>query len=122
MKHDDLAFVIAVLLMATPLCAQEKKAANPPQIPPGVMYESDVEYGRGGEATLHLDIARPETAMGRLPCIVVIHGGGWRGGNFKQHVPQILEFAKHGYAAATVQYRLVPDGRWPAQIEDVKCA
>ena len=78
--------------------------------------------GKGGDTTLHLDIARPEKSDKRLPCIVVIHGGGWRGGNFKVHVPQILEFAKHGYVSATVQYRLVPAGRLPAQIEDVKCA
>lgn len=98
------------------------KAARLPAIPPGVIYEADVVYGRGGETPLHLDLARPETASGPLPCIVVIHGGGWRGGNYKQHVPQILEFAKQGFAAATVQYRLVPSARWPAQIEDVKCA
>ena len=51
----------------------------------------------------------------------MIHGGGWRGGNCKVHVPQILEFAKRGYVSATIQYRLVPAARWPAQIEDVKC-
>jgi acetyl esterase/lipase len=98
------------------------KAANLPAVPPGVIYEPDVVYGRGGDTPLHLDMARPETASGPLACIVVIHGGGWRGGNYKQHVPQILDFAKQGFAAATVQYRLVPAARWPAQIEDVKCA
>jgi acetyl esterase/lipase len=98
------------------------KAANLPAIPPGVIYEADVVYGHGGQTPLHLDLARPETASGPLACIVVIHGGGWRGGNYKQHVPQILDFAKQGFAAATVQYRLVPNARWPAQIEDVKCA
>jgi acetyl esterase/lipase len=102
--------------------SEPAKAARLPAIPPGVIYESDVVYGRGGETPLHLDLARPETASGPLPCILVIHGGGWRGGNYKQHVPQILDFAKQGFAAATVQYRLVPTARWPAQIEDVKCA
>src|SRR6476660_900073 len=69
-----------------------------------------------------MDIARPEKAAKPAPCIVVIHGGGWRGGNFKVHVPQILDFAKRGYVSATVQYRLVPTARFPSQIEDVKCA
>jgi len=91
-------------------------------VPEGVIYDKDLEYGKGGDTTLHMDIARPEKMARPAPCIVIIHGGGWRGGNFKVHVPQILEFAKQGYVSATVQYRLVPAGRWPAQIEDVKCA
>jgi acetyl esterase/lipase len=114
-----------VLLFGTAALAQEKAA---PQVPSGVLYEQDIEFGRGGDTPLYLDIARPkdlarpENAMKPAPCIVFIHGGGWRGGNFKVHVPQILDFAKEGYVAATVQYRLVPKARFPAQIEDVKCA
>jgi acetyl esterase/lipase len=114
-----LAIATLLLMSALPCLAQEKAA---PQIPAGVRYEKDIEFGRGGDMPLLLDFARPENASKPAPCIVVIHGGGWRGGNFKQHVPQILEFAKQGYVSATVQYRLVPKGRFPAQIEDVKCA
>jgi acetyl esterase/lipase len=108
-------------LFSLPVGAQEKKKAEP-QPPAGVLYEKDMEYGKGGETPLHMDLARPENASGKLPCIVVIHGGGWRGGNFKGHVNEIFANAKRGYVSATVQYRLVPTGRWPAQIEDVKCA
>ncbi len=108
-----------ILLAAAPLCAQEKKAT--PAVPLGVKYELDIEHGQGGDTSLHLDIAFPERADKPLPCVVVIHGGGWRGGNFKVHVPQILEFARRGFVSATIQYRLVPKARWPAQIEDVKC-
>jgi acetyl esterase/lipase len=112
----------AALLVATSLGAQDKQGKTPASPPPNVMYEKDIVYGKGGETELHLDFARPEVASGKLPCIIVIHGGGWRAGNFKQHVPQIFDYAKQGFAAATVQYRLVPNARWPAQIEDVKCA
>lgn len=114
-----LAIATLLLLFASPCLAQEKSA---PAVPAGVLYERDIEFGRGGDGPLLLDLARPENGSRPAPCIVVIHGGGWRGGNFKQHVPQILEFAKQGYVSATVQYRLVPKARFPAQIEDVKCA
>jgi len=112
---------VAIFLCAT-AAAQDKVLKSPLAPPAGVTYEKDVEFGKGGDTPLKLDIARPEKADKRLPCIVVIHGGGWRGGNFKVHVPQIFDFAEHGYVSATVQYRLVPTARWPAQIEDVKCA
>lgn len=114
-----LAIATLLFLAASLSLAQEKSA---PTVPAGVLYDTDIEFGRGGDMPLLLDIARPENLTKPAPCIVVIHGGGWRGGNFKQHVPQILEFAKNGYVSASVQYRLVPKGRFPAQIEDVKCA
>jgi len=120
MKHFLL--LAPLFALVTPALAQDPKAKSEPQIPPGVRYEKDIEFGKGGDTTLHLDIARPDAATKPLPCVVFIHGGGWRGGNFKAHVPQILDFANRGYVSATVQYRLVPAGRWPAQIEDVKCA
>src|SRR6476659_8861022 len=97
---NRLLIVLVVATLISPAWAQQPKAKAPPQPPEGVVYEKDVEFGKGGETTLHLDIARPEKADKRLPCIVVIHGGGWRGGNFKAHVPQIFEFAKQGYVSA----------------------
>jgi acetyl esterase/lipase len=116
-------FVTAVVMCALALTAfAQDKAKSEPQAPQNVTWEQDVVFGKGGDTELHLDIARPKEGGKPLPCIVVIHGGGWRGGNFKLHVPQIFDFAKAGYVSATVQYRLVPAARWPAQIEDVKCA
>src|SRR5262245_32419708 len=115
---------IALMLCVTAASSAigQDKAKTEPKAPENVSWENDVVFGKGGETDLHLDIARPKDGGKPLPCLVVIHGGGWRGGNFKAHLPQIFDFAKAGYVSATVQYRLVPTGRWPAQIEDVKCA
>jgi len=93
-----------------------------PKVPDGVVYEADVEYGKVGDTSLQLDIARPEKVSSAAPCIVVIHGGGWRAGNRKQHVDAILGLAKQGYVAATISYRFAPQHKFPAQIEDCKCA
>lgn len=86
-----------------------------------IKTENDVQYGQVGDVKLHLDIARPEKLDKPAPCIVIIHGGGWRGGNRMAHRPQIVEFAKRGYVSATIGYRLIPH-RFPAAVEDVKCA
>jgi acetyl esterase/lipase len=58
------------------------------------------------------------------PCIVFIHGGGWAGGNRKVHYAHMRQAAEDGFVAATISYRLVKEdkNRWPAQIEDCKCA
>ena len=87
-----------------------------------VLVTEDVVYGKGSDVDLHLDIARPAEPDGPSPCIVVIHGGAWRQGNKRAHRREIRTFAQQGYVSATVQYRLCPEHRFPAQVQDVKCA
>ncbi len=103
-------FVINVSRAATP-----EGAAN-------LDIREDVEYGKCAGETLILDIARPKESSEKLPAILLIHGGGWQAGNKKMLRPMIQDFARHGYVAMTVGYRLAPKHRTPAQIEDCKCA
>ncbi|MEX2141047.1 MAG: alpha/beta hydrolase [Pirellulales bacterium] len=92
--------------------------------PPEVEIHDDLQYGVGGGEKLLLDLARPTKLDKPTPCIVFIHGGGWAAGNRKAHYNHMRQAAEDGFIAATISYRLVKDGkhRWPAQIEDGKCA
>jgi acetyl esterase/lipase len=90
--------------------------------PDSVAFERDVVYGKAADVELKLNFAKPKEANGRLPCVVVIHGGGWAQGRKEGHDNLTWEFAKRGFASATIGYRLVPKALFPAQIEDVKCA
>ena len=116
--------IVSIVLVAalSGRAAEAQDKAKSPAVPPGIVYESDVNYGVGGEVKLALDIARPEKLATTAPCIVVIHGGGWKQGSKAAHQDAVIQFAKRGYVAATVQYRLVPTARFPSQVEDVKCA
>ena len=87
-----------------------------------IVFEKDVEYGKGGGEPLTLNLARPKGEGEPRACVLLIHGGGWAAGRKEVHDLQIREFAKRGYVSATVGYRLVPKAVFPAQIEDVKCA
>jgi acetyl esterase/lipase len=87
-----------------------------------VTFHRNLEYGTGGGEPLKLDLALPEKSDKPLPVIVMIHGGGWRGGSKDGHIQHIFNFAQQGYASATVQYRFAPKHKFPAQMEDVKCA
>ena len=52
-----------------------------------------------------------------------VHGGGMTAGDKSDLDPVFLDaLASAGYAVASVDYRLAPGFRFPAQIEDVKCA
>ncbi len=90
--------------------------------PEGVVFEKNVVYGKGGGEDLTLNLSRPQQAAGPLPCVLVIHGGGWAAGSKEGHNNLTWEFAKRGYVSATVGYRFAPKSLFPAQIEDVKCA
>ena len=87
-----------------------------------ILVDLDVECGRGEDQVLKLDMARPANLSQKTPCIVVIHGGAWRGGGKKDHAALIRGFANAGVIAVSVEYRLAPKYKFPAQIEDVKCA
>lgn len=88
----------------------------------GVTLDKEVVYGKAGDEKLTLHLARPEKQDKPAPCILVIHGGAWRAGSKDGHIPQIQEFAKRGYVAASIGYRFCPKHPFPAQVEDVKCA
>ena len=58
---------------------------------------------------------------GPHPFVVVVHGGGWRGGE-RGESPWVSRALAHaGITVIDVHYRLSGEGRFPAAIADVKC-
>lgn len=82
----------------------------------------DVVYRRTAGVDLHLDLALPDKTKGPFPLVICVHGGAWVGGHRAGHHRTIRLLADRGFAAATVQYRLAPGARFPAQLEDVRQA
>jgi pectinesterase len=69
---------------------------------------------------LYLPTEKPAAPM---PCVVVIHGGGWRSGDkqrFARHAAYHL--ADKGFAAACIGYRLIPEVKIPDCVQDCKAA
>lgn len=77
------------------------------------------EYAPG----LALDFYKSQRKDGRIaPCILILHGGGWDGGERSQLAGFNQRLARMGYAVAAISYRLAPEHRWPAQREDTLAA
>ncbi len=54
------------------------------------------------------------------PCIIVVHGGSWAGGDSKQ-LPELNSYlAKKGYNVAAINYRMAPKWQTPAPVEDIQ--
>ncbi|WP_438479247.1 alpha/beta hydrolase fold domain-containing protein [Oleiharenicola lentus] len=79
-----------------------------------------ITYAQVGAIELKLDLHLPVKVEGPLPVLIWLHAGGWREGG-RGFCP-IANFAKEGYAVASVSYRLVHQAIFPAQIEDCKAA
>lgn len=93
--------------------------------PEGVIIEPDLAYREGDSKAWRLDLVRPKAAGDTpRPAIVFIHGGGWRSGDKRRgyFISGAQEYAQKGYVCVTVNYRLTGEARFPACIEDVKCA
>jgi acetyl esterase/lipase len=81
----------------------------------------DVVYETVGNRELPLDLYIPPNAKGPLPLVIWIHGGGWQGGS-KNAINNGVGLLDHGYALASVEYRLSGEAIFPAAIEDCKAA
>ncbi|MFC1990501.1 alpha/beta hydrolase fold domain-containing protein [Chloroflexota bacterium] len=86
--------------------------------------ERDITYSTIDEVCLKMDIYYPLTAGRPVPAVVYIHGGGWYSGDKTTGAGQrdIPALTARGYLVAAIDYRLAPRYKFPAQIEDVKCA
>jgi acetyl esterase/lipase len=83
---------------------------------------SDSVYATTGGQPRLLDLYLPSGAPRPMPVIVWLHAGGWRSGSRKQAPDLSRHFAMHGFAMASIDYRLSGEARFPAQLHDVKAA
>ena len=92
-----------------------------------VRVEKDVDYlgaGRAEKADLYLP---PVLEPGRkYPAVVIIHGGGWTGGDkgASREIQIGTTLAGHGYIGMSINYQLAAAGRptFPANIQEAKRA
>lgn len=88
----------------------------------GVEHIVDVRYLEGTKGKEHLlDVWRPLSGGPPWPIVFYIHGGGFRILSKDTHWVMGLGFARRGYLVFNVSYRLAPEHRYPAALEDV-CA
>ncbi len=85
----------------------------------GVERENGILFASPGGVDLLLDLYLPK-GVENPPLLVFIHGGGWKGGDRAQCKTSWV--ADHGYAVASIEYRLSQEALFPAQIHDCKGA
>ncbi|MCA9014881.1 MAG: alpha/beta hydrolase fold domain-containing protein, partial [Planctomycetaceae bacterium] len=99
-----------------------------------VTVKQEVSYlGEGRTEKLDLYLPDPEFQKGPYPAVVIIHGGGWHGGD-KAAAREInigTSLAKAGYVCASINYQLAKKESkftdnlkqvWPGNLQDCKTA
>jgi len=111
-----------LVLVAVTGCGSES-TVPPDPIKLGTV-EYDITYGEAGGVALRMDVYYPQFADRTVPAVLYVHGGAWISGDKASGtgVMIIPELVARGYLVAAINYRLAPEHKFPAQIEDVKCA
>ena len=102
---------------------RDRRAVTQPA-PPEVAQVRDLE-ATGPHGPIPLRLYRPlgSNATAALPVLVYYHGGGWVIGDLDTHDVLCRELANGaGCAVVAVDYRLAPEQRFPAAVDDCVAA
>ena len=121
-----LAVLGAVLLLMPLMRAERGRNLDWKRLFFGAGFEDvrpqTMEYKPGLPLDLYRAGRKDTTDRKDRPLVVVIHGGSWRGGDQKQLPKLNYYLASKGYPVAAITYRLAPQHRFPAALEDVRAA
>jgi acetyl esterase/lipase len=115
MRTKWLIAALAIYLLTAPSNAIAQKVPNS-------TIEKDIVFSKVDGRELHLDLVRPTSVTKPTPFIIWLHGGGWRQGDRKDYHAAMRDMAQLGYAGASVEYRLAPAHKFPAQLDDARNA
>jgi len=117
MRSRCLRLLLSVLLLAGVSVARLQAAETRTPTKDGLVY------GTADGQTLTMDYYAP-LGKGPHPIAIIIHGGGYHGGDAKSgseaYVADFL--APAGYAVFSVNYRLAPAYPYPYMVQDVQRA
>jgi acetyl esterase/lipase len=84
----------------------------------------NITYNTVDNVSLQMDIYFPAKLNGKTPAVLYVHGGGWTSGDKAVGAGSgdVSALRAAGFIVVPINYRLAPRFKFPAMIEDVKCA
>ena len=106
--------MVCAMFMGKALAQSGKRYAEPVfdevNVVSGIPYSSAVKEGQTTPTTLYLDFYEPQgDTLSSRPLVITVFGGAFVTGSrdFVDMVEYCTRLAKHGYAAASIDYRLL---------------
>jgi acetyl esterase/lipase len=107
------------------LIAASSYSQNNPVIdvfPSGTILHGNIQYNNDTLPKHLLDIYLPVNAIGKLPLVIFIHGGGWLSNDKYADIgymkKTVAEIVASGFAMASIDYRFSTQAVFPAQMQD----
>ncbi|MDL2344763.1 alpha/beta hydrolase [Deinococcus sp. MIMF12] len=85
----------------------------------GLEVTRDQKYGQ--DVRNVLDVYAPPNAR-NAPVVLFVHGGSWQSGDKEGHKFVGESLARAGYVTGVMNYRLAPQNRYPAYVQDTAAA
>src|ERR1700744_4252291 len=86
----------------------------------GIEITRSVAYGEAPRQTL--DVYRPastiKSSMAKSPVVVFFYGGSWQTGDKETYLFAATALARRGYVVVVPDYRVYPQVRYPAFLQD----
>ena len=93
------------------------------KVPENVEVVSNIVYATYGGRQLKLDLYLPKPRPVKpVPGVIAIRGGGWQRGDKEGFAPFAASLAGRGFAAASIEYRVMKEAKFPACVNDCKAA
>jgi acetyl esterase/lipase len=90
--------------------------------PKGTILHGNIRYNNDTIAKHLVDIYLPENVKGKIPLVVLVHGGGWLSNDKYADIgymkKTVAEIVSNGYALASIEYRFSTQAVFPAQMLD----
>lgn len=96
----------------------DQRDENLPHVFEGIERIDNLQYGDDKQWNL-LDVYRPQKRDGKLPVIILIHGGNWCYGTKDTYQYYGMGLAQHGFAVVNASYRLAPQVVFPGELDDI---
>ncbi len=90
--------------------------------PSGTVLKENLPYNNDAHQKHLLDIYLPKNAKGKIPLVVLIHGGAWlsndKYADMGYMTKTMAAIVEAGYAIASIDYRFSTEAIFPANLQD----
>lgn len=120
MRHFRIQLFFLFFIVATNGFSQTNPVSG--AFPNGTILHGNVRYSNDTIRKHLLDIYLPVNAKGKVPLVILIHGGGWLSNDKYADIgymkKTVAEIVSSGYALASIDYRFSTQAVFPAQMQD----
>jgi acetyl esterase/lipase len=121
MKINSLCFALLALFWVVSANAQQDNRVLK-LFPQGTVLHGNIPFNNDTLKKHLLDIYLPANPQGKIPFVVLIHGGGWIGNDKTADIGYmgntVSALINNGIAIASIDYRWATQAQFPAQIQD----